>query len=446
MQNAIHQGFYQAQPLTAPFTCATGTCTFPAKYGNAGWCNKCRDVTDRVVRVDYRLRSSNGSFFNTTLTNYTLPLPSDVTDRFQPNITVRALPGGTMRVRAFPRGMGTTIQVLFGAEDFNASSSNAHLYVPDSWMRKNRGAAECDISPCTQTYSANVAIGQLNETREIEAIEWGENIQTDGYRCNGIYQSSIDVSCLNGEEKTALTNAGYKIEPRTTWLAYNFSDLVSTNPDLYCWKNSTGIFIRPQCVYQLFNPTMLSMSTYFQRLFPNNNDVEDIFFHPYGPQGGPLAESIFQGGNVSYRSVEALFKRVVDSMTMYGRIHGQKLGVELSDPVVGQVWVTSTCVRVQWVWLIYPAVLVVMLFVFFIMSVWSARMGGELGRQNYKTSVLPLMFHTVERQGAAGSGGNAAMYQDGSGGILQTKEEIEREAELRVVLGKGEGGWRFKEI
>lgn len=146
---------------------------------------------------------------------------------------------------------------------------------------------------------------------------------------------------------------------------------------------------------------------------------------------------------MSFASFAAAFQRVADSMTMYGRSLGDTSQSNNSLPVVGEVWATSTCVRVQWAWLIYPAALIVLLVVFLVAAVWSLRVGGELVRQDYKTSVLPLMFHTVERQGgAAAAGGYMAMR----GGGVETREEIDREAKLRVVLGRTEGGWRFKEI
>jgi len=432
MQNAIHQGFFQAQPLTAPFQCSTGTCIFPEKYSNAGWCTRCLDITDQVIRVDYPGSS------NQTFTNFTLPQPPDpdVTPLFPPNMTVPAVSGGgaAMRFRTYSQGQGFTVQGLLGA-DPEYPISESQNYKPDAWIRNRYGAAECNLFACTQTYSANVTIGQLREIREVEAAEWG--FPDELSVCGSFQSSSIEVACLNDEEKSSLVKAGYKIDADTAWLAYNFSSPVAADPDRYCW-NSTGIYIRPHCIYQVDAADTNSISTYFNLLFPNTDPFGDIL-DAYGGLIGPaLPMSIYQEGNVSFRSFEAAFKRVADSMTMYGRSRANESLSNPPQPLVGEVWVTNTCVRVQWVWLIYPAALVVLLLVFLACTVWSVRMGGELGRQDYKSSVLPLMFHTVERR-------NGGAYGVQPQGGIETKGEIEQEAKMRVTLERTEGGWRFKE-
>lgn len=49
------------------------------------------------------------------------------------------------------------------------------------------------------------------------------------------------------------------------------------------------------------------------------------------------------------------------------------------------------CIRAQWLWLIYPAVLVAVTVVFLGLTI--AHMGRYDGsRQEYKTALLPLMF------------------------------------------------------
>lgn len=63
----------------------------------------------------------------------------------------------------------------------------------------------------------------------------------------------------------------------------------------------------------------------------------------------------------------------------------------------GEGFRNDTCVSVQWPWIAYPAVLSVATFVFLILTILQMNRhqvvgtAPELGRQDYETSVVPLL-------------------------------------------------------
>ncbi|KAK3688258.1 hypothetical protein B0T22DRAFT_148882 [Podospora appendiculata] len=417
MQNAINLGIYQAAPSVVSFDCPTGNCTFTSRYGSTGWCSRCANITDQVEMVEVPAPNE----YQLASVNVTLP---------STNLTAILGSGGAMLSFGTRQGpMGTIVQLLLGTD---TTTTN---HEPDAWGAAGYGAAECSIFHCLRTYSTSVDNGQLHETIESEAYAWGEASTSSAGASNsphssstdtGIFQTSIDVSCLNASEAADLRSHGYVFSSDTPWLAYNLSTPATSTAGN---SNSTGsgdIAIRPACLYQADAITARSIAYYLAQHFQGT-----VVAAPGAMVGPAHLQSIYRDGNVSFASVDATFTRLANAMTLYGR--GQPAAQ--AEPAIGEVYAADTCVRVQWAWVVFPAALVVGMLVFLAVAAGRVSRGRELGRQEYKTSVLPLMVHVVERKGDH--------RREGEGEGIHGIEDLARR--LVVRLERGEKGWRFRE-
>ena len=222
----------------------------------------------------------------------------------------------------------------------------------------------------------------------------------------------------------------------------------------YLWRNTTttttttkGIHIRPRCLYQYSH---VPHQNTFDRMSPIFTRGSAFASTSGGFHGTGELLALFRDGNMSLATVGQTFDRMAEALTVAAREF--RRGQPLAEPALGLVWTTDTCIRVEWGWIAFPAALVVATLVFLAAVVVRARHGGELGRQSYKTSVLPLMFHVLERRREPArdpvaspprrrrrQGKAAAVALEGMG-------EMQAEAgRLRVRLEETEGGWRFKE-
>ena len=83
-------------------------------------------------------------------------------------------------------------------------------------------------------------------------------------------------------------------------------------------------------------------------------------------------------------------ENVTDSMTQFIRRNGYP---GLSNPAIGTVFQSQTCVLVRWGWFALPAVLVALTVVFFVALIIQTK---EIDH-DYKTGVLPLLFHGLDK-------------------------------------------------
>ncbi|KAK4212581.1 hypothetical protein QBC37DRAFT_287669 [Rhypophila decipiens] len=439
--NAVHLGIYASQPPDVSVGCPSGNCTFPHRYSSAGWCSKCEDISEQLVYT----RTPHAEYSNDWDST---PEPEDYTWE---NYTLdsSALNAGALEG---DRGMTMIIQLIL-AQSESTVERNRGLYTPDAWTHSTGTAAECRIYPCTQTYSGKVDRGKLSETVEVEESLWGY------YEQMGDWFSIIEIPCLNGQEVSDLRALGYIFDDADYgitdssntkwWLSYNFSVKADAAPDKYLWKDwdhGPGIYIRPECIYQANFRGMEILRPLVHSIFSDKLGIRPNMFIGDSP---PL-RSLFRDGNISFETVDQTFKRVAQSMTVYAR---NKQQTDFLQEVKGVGLASATCISIEWIWLTYPGVLVLATFVALAMAVIQVRLSrgdGDstkgrvfLDRQNYKNSVLPLMFHVLERRD-----NRHAVDETAVGGGDWSIDKIEREAKrLMVRLERTEGSeWRFREL
>ncbi|KAK4161682.1 hypothetical protein QBC43DRAFT_216943 [Cladorrhinum sp. PSN259] len=392
MQAAIQLGMFQSSLSSPSFSCPTGNCVFDTTYGSAGWCNSCADVSDRLlVSTKSAIQVFDDESFYYNQTTITLPFPPHYKD----------LDYGVLN----------------------------HTMVSDNlWVVKGYGAAECSIYPCLRKYQSKVSKGNLVEEILSEtADQWGLR----GGVNEDYMQRSIDHSCLNETEIEQLQLHSYSfknLKRYMAWLKSNRARVESpiskdmndtSKPDEFIPLTIDVARVRRECIYEFGVEEITTATSYL-------GSIED----EVRMQGAPYLQTLSQRENIiSYAAVTGVVNRVTQALTNY--VRDASTGPENS--VTGTMSKQDTCVRVDWAWIAFPSVLVAGMLIMVMATLVRVYTGGPLARQNYKTSVLPLMVHSLDRKNTGTAG-------------PETMSNIEWEAKKVIVrLELTDRGWRFRE-
>jgi hypothetical protein len=399
MQSAISTGIFNPGTFAIPFNCPTGNCTFPGQYHSVGYCSSCIDISADVK------------------------LTSDPTLNF-------TLASGLWANAQFAMTMGpansedignSAYQVLVALSNYTSNLFLDTCPASHAWACRGYGAAQCSLFPCIRTFEGTVKGGNLTEVSRSSSANWALSGAGDSD------QSSVDMACLKDTEKQSLRSAGYQFNNDTQWLAYNVS--MSQNLDgtfsFYASENTSDPKIVPaKCIYQISNLASLSLNDFFGTYFSGTLEVGVSSLY-----GSSMLQAIWDLGNVNFDSVQAIFSNVADSMTASIRQSGV---YSLAGYATGAVNQEETCVRPQWAWMAFPLALSACTLVFFVAVVAGTRRRGTEGPRNYKSSVLPLVYHSLDKS-----------VQDDYGKINRPTEEAKQ---LYVRLSPTDRGWKFVEV
>jgi hypothetical protein len=390
MMSAINAGVFSPGG-TVNFKCVTGNCTFPHQYSTVAYCSDCKDITHelRFNETDFGVIDQEDAY------NITISLPS----------------GLSMTIGNRYVGPGTPPYAAMGSYDegidfilgMNAPGSNAinpmtqeppddcnTAAAKDTWRCRGYGASTCLLFPCVRSYNASVEAGELVETETSRSNQ--DQLGGDARGSAAPPQwTMLDMYCLPTQELEALRRAGYKVKFETRWLWYSPYPTASTteNSTLTDWMFSHN------CLYQWDSSFTAGLyGTYLDTFMDGTVSglLGELGVNTYvGPQ---VIQTIYNYGNVTFDSMNSTFANISDAMTIYLRQNGH---INYSTPASGVVMHTQTCLGVRWVWLIFPAALVTLTLVFFVLMVISTRPTGDRAKI-WKSSPLALIFHGLEHQ------------------------------------------------
>jgi hypothetical protein len=95
-----------------------------------------------------------------------------------------------------------------------------------------------------------------------------------------------------------------------------------------------------------------------------------------------VSDAFWNGSSITFESINGIFSNISSSMTTYVRAHGDEAW---SDPAIGNVIVTLTCISIRWGLFAYPATLTAITLAFFVVLVVQ-----EYRTCQGKTSSAPL--------------------------------------------------------
>ena len=435
MQNSINAGIFNPGRSVA-FDCPTGNCTFPTNYHTVGYCSECNDTTNKL----YIESEPNGN----TSTKWTITLPaadSSTSANISAIMSAQSSSGNSHYL--LMKSIAGQTDVIVGNMISNQSGSctdtcpsleeQNYDKCNENWndvkwgctrlseTGSTIGAASCSLFPCIRTYTAAVDGGQWKERLVSVAKEWG--------RATTLLASMVDVECLNELDRNSLADAGYDFEGKF-WIPYNLS--IDHSSGNYSTGNSlntnvtTGA-VSAKCVYQ-HGAIAANSIGYFVGGFLNGTIVPGSYSYDY--QGPVQLQAIYNNANITFERINETWWNISDSITTYMRQNGAE---NFSAPAIGQAFRGQTCVHIQWLFLAYPAALVLLAIIFFVCMVFETRR-GEVSRLDWKSSPLALLFHGLDRQ---------AMSSEELAELTR-ESEMERIAEhTSVRLIQRENGWQF---
>lgn len=381
LQAAINAGIFSpGRSVTS--RCDTGNCTFPSEYHTLGYCSTCTDISEQVV-VDASY-SDNKSLGR--ITNRTFHLPSG-TQLFQSTPVFR----NPIDVLAVSSHISRNINFLKGPVPPNNCVNPS---ASGNWSCDNYAAATCSMNFCVRTYKSIISAGNLEE-RLVSQTDLPDIV---GQATSGVFfLSVIDTDCISAEEKSALRSAGYEMPVGTPWLPYKNATFkpVERPPLNASFPES---MLERSCVYSVDGFLDSSLWSMFLNGFFNGTvsglpsiAIQGDILRYDGPQN---LQVIYNFGNVTFQDIEQTFANISDSVTNYLRENGN---VNHSEPALGQVNQNRTCINVQWAWLSFAVIQVMITLLFFIGMVIQTRMDGN-SVPVWKSSPLALLYHGFERQ------------------------------------------------
>ena len=439
-QNALNAGVFNPG-RSVNFDCSTGNCTFPEEYHTVGFCSQCNDTTNKIS-INTGIDDNNGTTYNITLDTSTNSYKTNLTAHLENNynnvdyMLVDTSGQSTNMIVTYVLGEKSpscpkTCSSL--TEDkFDECNENWDLAkfgctvlpmgsVPGS-MEPNPavGATSCSLRPCVRTYTSTVKAGRLQEKLLSTYDDWGPG-------GTSIYPSIVNLKCLDDKERSLLKSSGYDLSSTSnpSWLAFN-SSLNSSAPDTSVPVDSGTI--PAKCVYQIGAINTMSIG-YFLGSFLNGSITAGNYAYDYV---GPMAlQAIFLEGNVTLERVDQVWQNMSDAITWYMRQNGD---VHFSAPVLGEAWQSQTCVHIRWLFLIYPAVLVLLAIVFFGIMILDTRRSPS-SRHDWKSSPLALLFHGLDWRSVQNSAGFAQ--------VTEHRDMREIADQTRVRLTQTGSGWQF---
>lgn len=446
---AVNTGIFAVHLPDVPFSCPTGNCSFTEPYTTIGYCSSCEDKTHELVFTEYRLNYSGQEFIHTNVSLNNAGSDSALTLQRDPSGS-DSLVSSTTFLGGDVRPMDSFCRVIdiirwVGSETQRAESEVVQAYT-------------CKLYPCIRTYKASVTGGKLVEYFESES----EYIYAEVSNQNPASQWTVaDLNCLEKpeEQRQILKDLGFKIDKNSRWIPYNVSidvtsetlrlqphlkapeDICTTSSEnasnTLCDNNliSDALFrtVPPRCLYNLRGP-----GDAIWLMILNGSLNEKEIYHR--PNEVLIALWNAGSGNGTLEDVQGFMRKVADSVTTYirqPRFNGPDWLHKLNEPAIGEVIYNTTCVRIRWTWITYPASLIGMLILFFVFTiVQSKKQQAQLpGSLDFKSNALTLLFHGFDYE--------SQRKLEHIGGDNRTKELQEKTKDFRVKLLQTEQGWKF---
>lgn len=421
---AFFEGLLEPKPSVASSLsvfCPSGNCTFggpgggPA-YSSVAMCANVSEVSDTI-----RVRR-NATFFEVSL-------PSGLVARN----TTRT---GDIKTRAI---VASSTVLRFNDTDLNlvqflTTTGDCVEQQLVSGCELGARAFEVVFVPCLHTYGEPSYTNSVFRERLVSTAYLA--FRNGAYSTVGENPSRTGVDCSGSS-----TPQGEKTQPtvlneRGERTAVYFFDPDVSEPGL--------LYYHPACVYQMDFQEYLRIMVLLQGGFTSVDQQKNLTYFgglpneianaaPMLRDGDDWLETLWANGTADLAGVRSFFDGVAFSLTAAIRETGIP---EYSEPVLGTVFETQTCVGVNWLWLILPGALLLATLVFLVLAIFRSwqytRPGGEQnGRGAWKSSALPLLW-----AGLPGSTADRGYDLGDVGEMEKRSDEVLARLERRVVAGE----------
>ncbi|KAF7954872.1 uncharacterized protein EAE97_000131 [Botrytis byssoidea] len=389
--------------------CETGNCTFSDTYRSLAYCSSCEDISDELIfettcydkQTNINITSGTeycagvlGSVATTSLyvgkyppdqeapwagfwINRTIDETSSSTGPMHNTLATSLIFSNlARRCQEIYIIVPRTIDPTKRESDLGGPWIYPNMTIASNpWRLQGYGAAVCSLQACIRTYKANINGTRLTEQLiSSSAIDpWGFIPGLDdGFEASdNNWIGMIDTHCISERERGGLSKQGYNIDSSSQWLPFNRShspspvedDLVSSLSSHRCLYLMTDMTMNSfgfmsNVVGSSFNRDVLSLESFTGIMegpgIEEGGKRHTQFSDVVGPR---MMLDLYDSGYIEFENIEETFSNVSDITTAWIRTHGSN---NYSDPAVGKVLNYATCLRVQWLWIAFPATLAVL--------------------------------------------------------------------------------------
>ena len=377
MRGVINSLASQTQNGNALVTgCSTGNCTFQPidgiiTHSTIGMCSQCIDIdfgfhnnSDEYLSYVMEALPNGQSLENFawewTLTGVVDPAPNASgwagehwreCDNLQLNSNLTAIIPSSV--------LNWTTITLSGCPTPCNRSSMQSVYDEGDFL-----STACSIYPCMRHYAGLVNRGEFSETL-ISTVPAFPFTGAHSY-------AGINASCVIDGNTHYLA----KIQPNQIEISQD--DSVSLNLD------EGNLTLPSQCINQIDGTYVTNVIKLLSSVLSGSCTPRECFGKA-GDQMWWLQGVLLDSGNITL-AVQSAFNSVVESITIIMRTEGLHPRF-----VNGTVMQTTTCIKIYWRWLLFPAsltILTVICLVITIVQPFSRNVETPL----WKSSILPLLY------------------------------------------------------
>lgn len=408
MQYAVYRALLEPpanSSQSVKVDCTTGNCTFPADQGatftTLSMCHSCRDISN-TIRYNNASRVSahelpNGLSIQTppTLLNITASKSS------------KGYPEGS-----WPRTNLVDIQAiaLVERDDQCAEKSNC---------TKAPLAFECSLRPCVKTYGANYTNGVYRE-EELSRAHLHFVPGSVRYR----WEVAMNRTVYNGTWKDC-QGTELRSEKNTAQVALPGIRRGDENILSY-----PSLWYPPECVYTISGMSSNALADFIVTLFTKQTVVSGPT--QLGVSGPFWHQNLYKAGKMNMSSINAWADGLSLSIGAQMRNVPDADEPDMLKQVHGQSFRNEVCIRVEWKFLSFLAVLIGLELLFAVTVIVLNHRSPWDG--NWKSSSLALVFQNLGPPEPASKEGMAP----GSEQALAAAAEP-----MNVSLSRVEGRWQL---
>ncbi|KAK4505999.1 hypothetical protein PRZ48_003964 [Zasmidium cellare] len=402
--------------------CPSGNCTYPP-FSTIGYCSACEDISAAIQFEWLNYTDAYNESFRGIISYIPDGASVSYVREAQSNFS-------TMSISL----LDNTYQFLVGLPTNNSMEQSAAHPIDPITEQPPTG---CNDAATNGTWRCVLREDLIKETPQLPRI-FGQDV-------NGQYMSTLNASCLTGDERDSLKGKGYTINSTTDWIPYNISfSPISDHPQAVMNNDSNVRDFETKIKQRgcLFS-TEIAFATSLTIDYLNSTWAGTLMgtwnMASYGIglfQGPEMQQALYNFGQFSFERTRSMFTNVSESLTNHMRTTPGFQGPDMFNqglPATGSVYQDKTCLHVEWAWLTMPYALVLFTLVFFVGVMVSQRNLSHDVR-TWKSSPLPLIFHGPRRDLGAGEKGwrdtqdmnameeaakrmNVRLVYDGSGGM-----------------------------
>jgi hypothetical protein len=361
--------------------CTTGNCTFPSSsegtFSTLAFVHSCHNATSEVKQkfLYETITYENG-------TNATVPDVMDFGDvgvRQAYNLTLSS-EEGFLEVQVYP---GPLFHLVTGLFQENSSFAIKMIVRKDPLDEPSvYEAISCSFKIHVNTYAVEIKQTALEE-KLIRSVPLGINqlfgkTNVDNW---SLLRLATNHTLRNGSKEVC----DIREEPAPGYEIIS-PENVEASPSYY--PNSSNLtseawYMPEDCVWTFGYISYTGIMVYLSGIF----DQQKVMMERWETAGSYHLRQLWRDGNMTLDTVDQAMKDLATSMTAAIRTTEQ---YNHTRPVHGTVWYTTTCIRVNWYWISYPAIMIGLCAVFLILVHIESR--DVESQRLWKSSTLAMLF------------------------------------------------------